>query len=548
MKNLTTFLALPCLLLLPAPAPAQWPTSLRQNLPIAADSTLVEVDPAALSYPNGGILTAFHKAGTGLCFQITTRYGEPTFTPFASPAPATSLNNAGSCKLAPDGAGGAYLAWLNYTPGYYGLWAQRLDSAGNRLWGDAAVRVNDYWPTASYFGICPDGVGGLILAYHNWDSLSLDAQRVSPGGQLCWGPGVAVCQLPGDRMDPRPAHDGAGGAYVVWQDFRPPYGGQGAPFMQKLDSLGQICWAENGILAHNGTPIVFQPIADGEGGLLLLTGTGLPNYVYRYNAAGDTLWRRMGVCTWVAAQIHLAEPGYFYLGWEWNGHYAQRMDLDGNTYWPTFGSLAGIPLVATPGLSPVGGDFAYQFPFFYAVLKFEAPGNDNRVLYAQVVDAGMRRHLGRGVLMTATPPPIAGGGIDNLNAVPDGRGGMAAVWERNNGSTIHDIYAKHVNADGSLGGAIPAPGGAKPAEPPTRSVENLSVRGGAINYALLQASAVKLELFDILGRKVAVLQNEFQTAGPHVAAWEKKNLPSGIYLLMLSTSDDRQIVKIAIVQ
>ena len=457
MKRLTLpLLAAGLCLLLAAPALAQWPTSVRQNLPIAADSNLVEVNPVSMAYPNGGILTVFGKATVGLCYQITTRYGEPTFTPFASPAPASSLYNVGSCKLAPDGAGGAYLAWLNYTPGYYGLWAQRLDSAGNRLWGDAAVRINDYWPTASYFGICPDGVGGLILAYHSNGTGDIMTQRVSPDGQLCWGlNGVIVCQYPYQQSDPRPAHDGAGGAYVVWQDFRPPYGGQGAPFMQKLDSLGQICWAENGILAHNGTDYLCQPIADGEGGLLLLAGTGLPNYVYRYNAAGDTLWRRMGVCTWVGAQIHLAEPGYFYLGWEWNSeHRAQRMDLDGNTYWPTFGSLEGILLADVPFGSQTG-QYAYQAPYFYAVMKYIASGNDHRALYAQVVDARMRRHLGRGAMMTATPPASAGGAIANLNSVPDGRGGVAAVWEQTNGSAIHDIYAKHVNADGSLGGAEP---------------------------------------------------------------------------------------------
>ena len=444
------------LLTLPAPARAQWPTSVRQNLPISADSTLVEVDPVAMAYPNGGILTAFHKQSLGLRYQITTRYGDPTFTPFACPALAASLSNAGGAKLAPDGAGGAYLAWLNYTPGYYGLWAQRLDSAGNRLWGDSAVRLYDGPPPASYYDICPDGLGGLILVYHNWDTEYIEAQRVSPDGQLRWGPnGVTVIIYPYAQQEPRAAHDGAGGAYVVWQDFRPPYGGQGAPFMQKLDSLGQICWAENGILAHPGTDYLCQPLADGEGGLLLLVGTGLPNYVYRYNAEGDTLWRRMGVCTWVDAQICLAEPGYFYLGWEWNGHYAQRMDLNGNTYWPTFGSLAGLQLVSTPGLNGTSGSYVYREPYFYAVMQFEAPGNDNRTLYAQVVDAGMRRHLGRGILMTATPPAIAGGGIEKLKAVPDGRGGVTPVWERNNGSTIHDILAKHVNADGSLGGAEP---------------------------------------------------------------------------------------------
>jgi len=132
--------------------------------------------------------------------------------------------------------------------------------------------------------------------------------------------------------------------------------------------------------------------------------------------------------------------------------------------------------------------------------------------------------------------------------VPDGEGGMAVVWEQTDGGAIRDIFAKHINADGSLGGPIYTPTEAKSAVPPGRAVEILSVQGEAITYALMQAGAVKLEVFDILGRKVATLQDEFRTAGVHTVGWEKKDLASGIYLLKLSTPDDRQMIKIAIVR
>jgi hypothetical protein len=125
---------------------------------------------------------------------------------------------------------------------------------------------------------------------------------------------------------------------------------------------------------------------------------------------------------------------------------------------------------------------------------------------------------------------------------------MAAVWERNNGSLIHDILAKHVNADGSLGGATPPLTGAEPAEPPTRSVENLSVRGGAINYTLLQASAVKLELFDILGRRVATLAQGYQLAGAFTARYDHLSLPSGIYLLRLEAGGEGQVRKMVMLK
>ena len=85
--------------LLPIPTHAQWPTSVRQNLPIAADTTLPELSPVATALADGAILTVFQKWWSGLCYQVTTRYGNPTYTPFASLSPATSTINAYDPKL-----------------------------------------------------------------------------------------------------------------------------------------------------------------------------------------------------------------------------------------------------------------------------------------------------------------------------------------------------------------------------------------------------------------------------------------------------------------
>ena len=148
--------------------------------------------------------------------------------------------------------------------------------------------------------------------------------------------------------------------------------------------------------------------------------------------------------------------------------------------------------------------------------------------------------------MTATPPASGGGAIEKLNAVADGRGGVAAVWEQTNGGLIHDIWAKHVNPDGSLGGPVFTPAGAKSAERPCRELNILGVQGGAITYTLLQASAVKLELFDILGRTVATLAQGYQAAGSYTAPYNHLTLPSGIYLLRLEAGGNVAVGKVVI--
>jgi len=48
---------------------------------------------------------------------------------------------------------------------------------------------------------------------------------------------------------------------------------------------------------------------------------------------------------------------------------------------------------------------------------------------------------------------------------------------------------------------------------------------------------VTIEVFDILGRKIMVLLNEFKQAGIHYVEFDAKNLPSGIYFYQLQTGN-----------
>lgn len=54
-----------------------------------------------------------------------------------------------------------------------------------------------------------------------------------------------------------------------------------------------------------------------------------------------------------------------------------------------------------------------------------------------------------------------------------------------------------------------------------------------ISYVLSQPSAVRLTVYDVLGRAVAVLVDEQQAAGRHEAVFEAGNLPSGVYCYRL---------------
>jgi hypothetical protein len=58
-----------------------------------------------------------------------------------------------------------------------------------------------------------------------------------------------------------------------------------------------------------------------------------------------------------------------------------------------------------------------------------------------------------------------------------------------------------------------------------------------ISYTLKNNTKVRLSVFDLLGREVAVLANEIQTAGPHEVTFSANGLSSGIYFYKLQAAN-----------
>jgi sugar lactone lactonase YvrE len=58
-----------------------------------------------------------------------------------------------------------------------------------------------------------------------------------------------------------------------------------------------------------------------------------------------------------------------------------------------------------------------------------------------------------------------------------------------------------------------------------------------IEYNLPEASDIRLDIYDVLGRMVATLMNQRQPAGIHRLIWQATNNPSGVYFYRIQTGD-----------
>lgn len=60
-----------------------------------------------------------------------------------------------------------------------------------------------------------------------------------------------------------------------------------------------------------------------------------------------------------------------------------------------------------------------------------------------------------------------------------------------------------------------------------------------IQYTLSSTGQVRLSVYDMLGREVAVIVNDLKSAGDHTATWDASNFSSGIYIYSLRTESSR---------
>ena len=544
------------LLAIALPALAQWPTTRQDYLIVVDDSALFEGDPSIIPYCGDRTLVVYHKEGAqGNCYQIIDRYGNFAFTEPPSLAPEEA-NPAFSYPaiVIPDGAGGAMAVWYVdqfLVEGY--ICAQRLDSQGNRLWGDTGATIFDVAPAGGAdFDACMDGFGGGFIAFSyippGQNQGIMRIQRLNSLGQPMWGDsGIAVCPGLDAQYNPKIVADFQGGVYLVWKDVTPPYEPHGVYRRQRFDSNGQPTWTPAAGIYTCGPVWHHYLIPDEANGFIMLANPGPQDYftAFRYGPTGQQLWNVSHVSWWDASKLVSGEPGFYYIGFDdpFGGVYGQRMDMQGNVYWPTWGSgQLGAMFANFQGYGQsFAPDFTFRCPYFYALSAFypSSPPYEPILLHVNALDLpGNPVYGDSGIILGINPDP-AYFKDRRVAAVDDG--GIVAVWELWWGEA-HDVYAKRCNADGSLGGpplSVPPPN--NPPSAPALSLNHF-------RYSLPGPSEVEARLYDILGRERLAHRENVMAAGTYALPFNTKALPSGIYLLRLKTRYGQAVGKVLIIK
>jgi hypothetical protein len=312
--------------------------------------------------------------------------------------------------------------------------------------------------------VVSDGAGGSIVTWmdpRGGTTRDIYAQRISANGTILWSSnGAPICTAVGDQQDPVIASDGAGGAIIVWRDYRSSPG-LGSPgycdvYAQRVSASGAVQWATNGvaICTDVADQVCSDIMADGSGGAFI-TWMDYRNtydfdiYMQRISASGTPQWTSggVGVC---AIGYSDFEPflvadgaGGVIVSWLHAGSpydiRAQRLNGSGAVQWTANGVIVcnatgdkGNPRIVADGTG--GAIISWQ----------DARGTDFDIYAQRLNGSGAVQWTTNGVALCATT------GVQQApRIVTDGAGGAIVVWDDLR-SGNYDIYAQRISAAGAV--------------------------------------------------------------------------------------------------
>lgn len=193
--------------------------------------------------------------------------GAPLWTPGGVQLDRASYA-AERAQGATDGAGGIIATWWDFTSS---VGAQRLDSSGVPRWGTSGITVTSTFVGNATPAIAPDGSGGAFIAWEdNRSTISnVYVNRFDAAGAFLWAPaGVRACTFAGARGKPVLASDGLGGVVAAFSDNR---GADPDLYASRLSASGTTLWASSGVPVCTAVspPFPGDIVTMGDGGAFL---------------------------------------------------------------------------------------------------------------------------------------------------------------------------------------------------------------------------------------------------------------------------------------
>ncbi|MFX1364754.1 MAG: hypothetical protein ACFFCE_17515 [Promethearchaeota archaeon] len=301
----------------------------------------------------GGVIVSWSDFRNGVDFDIYAQHidsnGQPQWEENGT-AITTENGYQANHRMCSDGSGGTIIAWKDerISAGEANIYAQRIDSNGTVKWDANGTAICTEVSIQANTAICSDENGGAIITWEDERDGDRDiyAKRVDSDGNVVWGDtnGLVICDEASDQLDPEICSDGNGGATIVWQDARDGWN----LYAQYINLNGFEQWDTNGIPVCMADNSQFDPqiISNGVGSAIITwtdarSGVNYDIYAQSINSNGSLQWGENGTAISKASNVQknpqLCSDGAegAFITWldERNGDgdiYTQHIDSDGD--------------------------------------------------------------------------------------------------------------------------------------------------------------------------------------------------------------------------
>jgi hypothetical protein len=421
-----------------------------------------------------------------------------------------------------DGAGGAIIVWEDHREGYLNadIYAQRIDTDGNIRWTPNGTVICNASNVQYGPDICSDGAGGAIITWKDerFGDVNCDiyAQRIDINGNIKWiSNGTVICNASNNQFGPTLCSDGDGGAIITWTDER--FGEDDrAIYAQRINSEGVTQWISNGtVISDEINDQEFPEIcSDGAGGAIIVwedyrSGSSLDIYAQKINFTGQVNWTDNGIT--ICNELHRQQfpsicndsSGGAIISWlddrfpPYTTIYVQKVGPNGEIKWTInglsvseeFPSLSSYS-ICSDGLEGALITFVLSMNYYPYNLK----------IYAQRIDInGNLKWTSKGI-----PICIATGIYSDQHGsiiCSSGDDGFIIAWleKRTDSFGSYDIYAQRITTEGDFievsgGGGGGGGGGGK-------KKEGEAIPGYEISFTIALMALISIILLKNMKKK-----------------------------------------------
>lgn len=226
--------------------------------------------------------------------------------------------NAGAAAIEPvvieDGSGNFIVVWNDARTDAGDIYAQKFNPTGVAQWAPGGVLVNGSAAAQARPAAISDGAGGAFIVWQDARSgiNKVYAQRINSSGFTQWtSGGVLVSTAATDQRSPGLCSDGAGGIIVAWQDTAL---NASAQRLEPVAGAAVAGWPAAGVALGGGAGLgtITLLIADGSGGAIVVWGN---QKIRKVTATATLPWAALDIGSNVSVAGCTDGAGGCYVAW-----------------------------------------------------------------------------------------------------------------------------------------------------------------------------------------------------------------------------------------